>query len=278
MILVIAAIIGLAVFFLLNRTKDESQEVMYKETTVKKGTLTSGVTESGSVDIGTITQDIEALEDIESTSSSSGSSDSSGSAGSSSKGEMDGGSANSSGSSGSSSDTGLEVEEIYVATGTEVKVGDPILKLTADSVSEYKETLEDAKSSAELALKKAQLEAKSEKLSAQYSYNSNVANGSVAQSEYDTTIAQLQASVEEAQANVDASAAKIAEYQKKIQKGEKCSAALAEEQANYNSLLTKLQSAQNCQTTKSIEAKKNTKKQCSNIIMRTVYTRSTRMI
>ena len=75
MILVIAAIIGLAVFFLLNRTKDESQEVMYKETTVKKGTLTSGVTESGSVDIGTITQDIEALEDIESTSSSSGSSD-----------------------------------------------------------------------------------------------------------------------------------------------------------------------------------------------------------
>ena len=97
MILVIAAIIGLAVFFLLNRTKDESQEVMYKETTVKKGTLTSGVTESGSVDIGTITQDIEALEDIESTSSSSGSSDSSGSAGSSSKGEMDGDSANSSG-------------------------------------------------------------------------------------------------------------------------------------------------------------------------------------
>lgn len=258
MILVIAAIIGLAVFFLLNRTKDESQEVMYKETTVKKGTLTSGVTESGSVDIGTITQDIEALEDIESTSLSSGSSDSSGSsgsAGSSSKGEMDGGSANSSGSSGSSSDTGLEVEEIYVATGTEVKVGDPILKLTADSVSEYKETLEDAKSSAELALKKAQLEAKSEKLSAQYSYNSNVANGSVAQSEYDTTIAQLQASVEEAQANVDASAAKIAEYQKKIQKGEKCSAALAEEQANYHSLLTKLQSAQNSQTTKSIEAK-----------------------
>ncbi len=246
---VIAAVAGIAVFCTLSGKGNHEEEVLYKETQVKKGNLTAGVTESGSVTVGTIEQDIEALEDLESSSSaSSNTSESSNSSG----GQM----AASAGSmTGNSSNTGLEVEEVYVSVGAEVSIGDPILKLTEESVAEYKETLEDAKNSAELALKKAQLEAKSETLNAQYTYNSNVTNGSVAQSEYDTAVAELQAAVDAAQTSVNASAAKIAEYQEKIKKGENCSAALAEEQANYNSLVTKLQSAQNTQTTKTVEAK-----------------------
>lgn len=254
---IIVAVAGIAVFCALNQEGNDTEELLYKETQVKRGNLTSGVTESGSVTVGTITQDIEALENIESADSAASSSGlgTSGSTGAANGTGSQMAGVDSSGSSTGSSSTGLEVEAVYVSTGAAVKVGDPILKLTEESVAEYKETLEDAKNSAMLALKKAQLEAKSDKLSAQYSYNSNVAKGSVAQSEYDSTVAQLQASVDEAQANVDASAAKIADYQSRIKKGEKCSASLAEEQANYNSLVSKLQSAQNNQTTKTVEAK-----------------------
>lgn len=241
-------IVGAAVFCGLYFSKDKEPEVAYKETEVKRGNLTVGVTESGSVTVGTITQDIEELEDLETSSSQS-----SGSTGSQASAGM-GNNFGSSGSS-SSSSTGLEVEEVYLSVGSQAKVGDPILKLTAESVAEYQETLEDAVNSAQLALKKAQLEAKSTKLSAQYTYNSNVTKGNVAQSEYDTTISELQANVDSAQASVDASASKIAEYQKKIEKGEKCSAALAEEQANYNTLVSKLESAKNNQATKTVEAK-----------------------
>lgn len=245
---VVIIVIGAAVFCGFYFSKDKEPEIAYKEAEVKKGNLTVGVTESGSVTVGTITQDIEELEDLE-TSSSQSSSASTGN-----QAEA-GGSAFGSGNASSSSSTGLEVEEVYLSVGSEVKVGDPILKLTAESVAEYKETLEDAVSSAQLALKKAQLEAKSTKLNAQYTYNTNVTKGNVAQSEYDTTVAELQANVDSAQASVDASASKIAEYQKKIEKGEKCSAALAEEQANYNSLISKLESAKNNQATKTVEAK-----------------------
>lgn len=103
---------------------------------------------------------------------------------------------------------------------------------------------------AELALSKAKLEAKTKKLNAKYQYDVNVA-----QSEYDTTLAQLQASVDMARTQMESSANKIAEYQKKLAKGEKCGAALAEEQANYSSLAAKLQSELNTQAVKSVEAK-----------------------
>ena len=52
-------------------------EVIYKETTVKYGTLVKGVTESGSVDIGTVDQtfdlDMSALQRTDTSGSSSGS-------------------------------------------------------------------------------------------------------------------------------------------------------------------------------------------------------------
>lgn len=247
----VVVIFGVVAFCSFRFFGNEGEEILYKETEVERGNLTVGVTESGSVTVGTITQDIEDLEDLEISNSQS-------STGSRSQTATEAGAAGGFGntaSTGSSASTGLEVEEVYLSVGTVANVGDPILKLTAESVAEYKESLEDDCSSAERALKKAQLEAKTAKLNAQYNYNTNVTKGNVAQSEYDNTIAELQASVDTAQASVDASATKIAEYQKKIEKGEKCSAALAEEQANYNSMVSKLESAKNAQATKTVEAK-----------------------
>lgn len=254
-VVVVAA--GGTAFLGINAARKPKDEVLYKEVVVERGTLTVGVTESGSVTVGTIAQDIEELEDLESTGTQSASANSSGTSGQTAPGGNTGnaGGASVGNSTSSSSSTGLEIEEIYLTVGAEAKVGDPILKLKEESVTEYRERLEETKSSAELALKKAQLDAKSTKLNAQYTYDSNMTKGNVAQSEYDAAIAELQANVDTVQASIDASASKISDYQKRIKKGEKCSAALAEEQANYNSLAAKLQSAKNNQATRTVEAR-----------------------
>lgn len=85
-------------------------ETTYKETTVEKGNLTVGVTESGSITIGSLSQEIEFMDST----SSSGSGQNTGSS-----------TAN---SSSSSSTAALEVEEVYVSAGQNVQKGDAILK------------------------------------------------------------------------------------------------------------------------------------------------------
>lgn len=235
----------------------QKETTVYKETTVKKGDLTVGVTESGSVEVGTISQDLSDLSDILSGSSTGSTSAAGGTLSAGGTGAAAGSGASSSASSGqSSSQSGtLEVEEVLVSVGQSVQEGDALLKITEDSIAEYRQTLEDDLTDAQLSLKEAQLNEKSQKVSAQGTYNSNVASGSTAQSEYDTTIATLQAAVDEAQAAVDSSAAKIADYQTRQAAGEDVSASLAEEQANYNTLVSRLASVKNEQTTKTVEAK-----------------------
>ena len=49
---------GISVWAYQNKGSDEA-ETVYKETTVESGNLTVGVTESGSVTIGTLTQEID---------------------------------------------------------------------------------------------------------------------------------------------------------------------------------------------------------------------------
>ncbi len=258
------AAVGGGLFYTYSHAESDEPEVIQKEVLVKKGDLTVGVTESGSVEIGTLSQDLEALEDVLGVSSTSLSSGSSQSGNSASAGMQAGAmlqsastqSSSSNSNSSSSSTASLEVEEVYLSIGQKAAIGDPVLKLSSESVEEYRQQLEDEVESTKLALQKAEYEAKSQKLSAKSTYNSNVAEGNVAQSAYDITIAQLQSSVDSAQTAVNDSASRIADYQQKIEKGKDFSAALAEEQANYNQLVTKLQSAQNEQVTKTVEAQK----------------------
>lgn len=96
-------------------------ETVYKETTAGYGTLTVGITESGSVTIGSISQDMD--EDI-SISSDSGSGQTSGT--------------QASGTSTGNSSVALEVEEVYISVGQQVKAGDALLKLTDDSIEKYR--------------------------------------------------------------------------------------------------------------------------------------------
>ena len=288
---VVVAVAGTAIGVTTYRSfAAEETEVVYKETTAETGNLTVGVTESGSVTVGTVTQSVD-MDDIAITSSStsSSSSSSSTSSGSSSSGSSSSGrasqsggdmeagaggsgssgsstsssSASSSSSSGSSSTSSsaaeLVVAEVYVTVGQTVAEGDPLLKITDDSIADYRAELESAVESAQLALDQANLDAKTQELDASYTYDSNIANGNVAESEYNATITSLQNAVTQAQSAVDESAAKIADYQTRIAAGEDLSEDLSEEQLNYDTLTAKLQKAQNEYTTKSIEAEQTYK-------------------
>lgn len=233
----IAAAVGIAGFCAFCLLKDQEEKTEYKEAQVKRGTITNGVTESGSVTIGTIEQDLKDLDDFGFSASES----------------VQGQNVDSSAKDAST--LGLEVEEVYLTAGATAKAGDAVLKLSPESVTEYREMLEESCRLAELALSKANLDARTKKLNAKYTYDVNVAQGGTAQSEYDAAIAELQASVDMARTRLQSSADKITEYQEKIAKGEQCGAALAEEQANYSSLAAKLQSELNAQAIKSVEAK-----------------------
>lgn len=223
---------------------DAESEMVYKEVTVERGTLTVGVTESGSVTIGTLEQEFE-IENSGSTSSTSNSAKTGGNTG------MAGGTTN---TSTSSSSVALEVEEVYAAVGQQVSAGDPILKLSAESVEDYRDALEDAVTEAGAAVSEAGLSAEQQKLSANYSYNLSVAEGNVAEANYQATIAELEDALEEAQEAYDKSAALVKYYQEQIDAGVDLSESLADEQENCNRLYTRLLSAQSSYTTKSIEA------------------------
>ncbi len=227
-------------------SKSDESEMVYKEVTVEKGTLTVGVAESGSVSIGTLEQELE----IESSASTSDGTSNGGQTGGNTG--MTGGTANTSASS--SSSAALEVEEVYAAVGKQVAEGDPILKFTKESVETYRDTLEKAVTEASAAVSEATLSAEQEKLSAGYSYNLSVAEGSVAEADYQAVIAELEDELEDAGEAYDASAALVEYYKEQIESGVDLSGSLEEEQENCDRLYTRLLLAQSNYTTKSIEA------------------------
>ncbi len=231
------------VTFAYQSGSDSEEQAVYKEVTVEKGNLTAGVTESGSVTIGTLDQTLDFSEDSSSASTQNNSSAQN--------------SAGENATSSTSTASTLEVETVYVTAGQTVAEGDPILKLTEESVASYKKDLEEAVTEAKTAVSEAGLSAEKQKVSASYSYNLSTAEGSVAQETYKAAIKQLQEAVDDAQEAVDTSASLINYYQEQIDAGVDLSASLTEEQKNYDKLYTKLVAAKNNYTTKSIEAEEN---------------------
>lgn len=240
---------GVAVWAYQDAGEDEG-ETVYKEVTVEKGNLTVGVTESGSVTIGTLSQEWE----LETSGSSTSGSTQSAAAG----GSQTGGSTEA--ASGSSTSAVLTVEEVYVSVGQNVAAGEPLLKISQESVSDYREVLEKAVEDAQTSVSEANLNAEKQRLEAGYSYHLSVAEGSVAEETYQAVVDELQETLDSAQEAVDESASLLNYYQEQIDAGVDLSESLAEEQKNYDKLYTKLKAAQNAYTTRSIEAEKDYQK------------------
>ena len=247
----------------------------YKEETVKYGSVISGITESGSVTFGSNEQtfSLEALVSVSESSSSGSSSGSQSMQGSdqmsgmssAAMGGMSGSSGSGSSSSGSTSvSAGLDVEELYVAAGQVVTQGDAILKLTQESIDEYRSELEAAVKSAELSVTQEEINVESKRAEADYTYEMYLAKGKTAQATYEATITSLENDVTDLEEELQESADAIAEYEAELEDGEDVEEELEEEQLNYSSIEAKLQIAKNTLTTQSIEAKQTYEKAMTN--------------
>lgn len=218
-------------------------EVIYKETTVKYGTLVKGVTESGSVDIGTVDQtfdlDMSALQRTDTSGSSSSGSSSGGSSGStagSSSGSggfggmsASGGGAqgdldmfgqifnmgNSSGSNGD--DSTLTVAVVVVFVGQQVSEGDPLYLLEEDSVSDLEDELQSNVEKAKADLEAVEADQTLSKQRAKYTYNSSTAYGSYIDTEYSTTLQELQNTVDSAESTLEQAKSSLEDYRTQLE-------------------------------------------------------------
>ena len=219
-------------------------EVIYKETTVKYGTLVKGVTESGSVDIGTVDQtfdlDMSALQRTDTSGSSSSGSSSGGSSGStagssSGSGGFGGMSASGGGaqggldmfgqifnmggsSSGSNGDDStLTVAEVVVSVGQQVSEGDPLYLLEEDSVSDLEDELQSNVEKAKADLEAVEADQTLSKQQAKYTYDSSTAYGSYIDTEYSTTLQELQNTVDSAESTLEQAKSSLVDYQAQLE-------------------------------------------------------------
>ncbi len=220
------ALAAVLVIALVVNSSGSSSSSAYRETTVVYGSLVVGITESGSVEIGTQDQIFEMDLSELTRASTSGSS----SGGSSSGGSMMGGSssdvsnvfsqifemAGSSSSTSSGTIGNLTVAEVAVSVGQQVSVGDTLYVLDADSVDELREQLESNVETALADLELVYADQESSRLSAEYTYRSALLYGAYAQTEYDTTMQSLNDAVTKAQESLEEAQELLAEYEEDL--------------------------------------------------------------
>lgn len=223
-------------------TAKETKTVVSKESKVERGNLTVGVTESGSITIGAVTQAFE-LESAASDSTTSTTTEMSNTSGISNSLENVGmdtmntsTSKSQTAAAGSSeSDTiALVVGEVCASVGQVVDKGDALFVLTEDSVAQTRKNLKAAVQSAKLALDKAKIERKTAKLQAEYEYKSNTSLKTTAKSEYNTTLHSLASAVTKAQEAVKEAKTRIKEIPAQIKELEKEQTSLEKESTTTN--------------------------------------------
>lgn len=274
---VAAAVAGLKLY--RQKQKTQSQPVKtYKEEMVRRGTVLSGISENGTVEFGTSEQTFSVAEVTEVASASSESASTSqevaGQGGMSGENAGAGGqngfsvtggtpqsgtgqmTAGSSGSSSSSEETtSLEVETVYVSAGQVVEKGDKILKITEESISEYRAQLEAAAAAARLSVSQEEINVESKRAEAEYTYQLYLAKGEIAEETYNATVTSLENEVEELEEDLAESAVDLAELQAELDAGYDVEDDLEEEQLNYSSIEANLRIAENNLSTQSLEAK-----------------------
>lgn len=204
----------------LNNTSDAATETVYKESTVTKGNLTVGITESGNTVLGTQTVDY----NITGTTSSTASTSSTTAGGSSQTNSMAGSSSsptsNTTSTSGSTSSSttmpSLEVEELYVAVSDTVEDEAPILKVTDSSYEAVKTYLEQAVTSADLALSQAKINRTLTKTTADSTYQTNSSQTELAKEAYNNTVTKLSNAVTSAKRELSNAQDNIAALNKAI--------------------------------------------------------------
>lgn len=232
-LLILSIVAGFG-YYQVQKGKKSDTKVVTKETEVKSGNLTVGITESGNVAIDTLTQSYSlSRTSVSSTSTSSsgstssatttksGSSDSTKSADNASL-EQSSSTKNSASSiqstadsstqstadsstqstaysstqnSSASSEEELVVKKVCVSTGQNVKKGDTLLTLTKSSVESAKKSYQENYDAARIAYNEAKTTRDAAKVSAEYEYKQRIATGKSALATYKATVASLEADV-----------------------------------------------------------------------------------
>lgn len=206
--------------------KENADSGVYKTELVRRGSVSTGISESGTVEFGTTEQIFSVAEitevivsnsdtDADNGSDTASSAENFGMAGMSAEGEgsglgvnmemNSGGTSSSDAATGEASaeDTSLAVEEVYLATGQVVEKGDKILKIAQDSIDEYYEQLENAVKTAELKVSQEEINVESKKAEADYTYEMYLAKGETAEETYNATIARLETAVSDLEEELD---------------------------------------------------------------------------
>ncbi|MBQ6788071.1 MAG: HlyD family efflux transporter periplasmic adaptor subunit [Lachnospiraceae bacterium] len=157
-LLVLVAIMGAAVYSVMEKQKEEQVVMVYKEHTVQKGSLRNEITENGSVSFGIVSEEYELnLGDTED----------------------------------DDEENYLKIDEVYVAVGQRIKEGDAIYRFTEDSVADVRKKLQYAKTEAQIAVSEAQTAYELGVLEAQLTYDESMLTQSLAEATYTNKIARM---------------------------------------------------------------------------------------
>ncbi|HPF30547.1 MAG TPA: hypothetical protein PLZ77_10665, partial [Lachnospiraceae bacterium] len=194
--LVIVLIVIITVIAILCNKKSNTAN---KDIIVTQKTQKAGVTETGSIEVGTTIQSFK-LDISEFTGETSYTVTNNAMQGNSMNAGFPGGMSSiqtqSTTSVSSSSDTRqLEIEEVYVEAGQEIKVGEPILKLTEETVNSIRTELSEDVTSAKLVYDQALTASQQTDVEADSDYKINSLYGTYSQSEYEQTVKALQETV-----------------------------------------------------------------------------------
>ena len=236
--LLVLCVIILGVLIAVKSVSGED-DVTYREVTVEYGSLVVGVEESGSVDIGTVEQtfelDMSALQRVETSNSGSASSGGMSAGGSGMNGGMGGSSgmgggmssftqifdfAGSSNVAASGEDSELEIAEVCVSVGQQVEVGDVLYTLVEEGVEDLASELESNVTKAKADLDALIADQALSKVTAENTYNLNMAYGDYAAVEKSSTIASLQQNVEDKQKELETAQANIASVKAQLEQAE----------------------------------------------------------
>ena len=207
-IIAIVFVMLLIIISIVSVISNSKEDMVYKETSVYYGNLTVGISESSTVDIGTLEQSFEL--DLTSLVSTSTSDSSDSSTSNSTKPAMNSGGgadmfsqifslASGENSTTSSSENTVEIESLLVNVGEQIEEGEPILTLTGNSISKIREQLAEDVVVAKLDLEEVESSQVLSRLSAAQTYESNVAYGEYAQTEYNLNSKELYDAIEDAQ-------------------------------------------------------------------------------
>lgn len=264
-LLIIALAVSLG-YYQLQQGKKSETKVVTKETEVKSGNLTVGITESGNVAIDTLTQSYSLSQTSVSTSASTTSAATASTTAQSSQTE-EAASSNSNKSANtttkeqsatqsntdtadntassvvqtaSSDDESLVVKKVCVSNGQNVKKGDTLFTLTKSSVESARKSYRENYNNARIAYNEAKTTRDAAKVTAEYEYKQRIATGKSALASYKAAIANLEANVsstkaayQKAQNGIKTIPAQIKSLKKKIAKAKSASGAI---NASNNSL------------------------------------------